>query len=299
MMLWSWLIPAALLVLLIVLLIKIYLLEKSADEIGAALTERLETETNTLIDISSRDRHMQRLADGVNSQLRLLREQRRRYTQGDAELKNAVTGVSHDLRTPLTALSGYLELLEKEQDPEKRAHYMAIVKNRVELMTGLTEELFQYSVDVSAEERLKPERLSLNAVLEESVAAFYTALSSRGIEPEILMPEEPVYCVLDREALLRVFGNILGNAVKYSEGDLKIELLPDASLCFSNRASGLDSVQTQRLFDRFYTVESARRSTGLGLSIAKLLTERMGGSIRAEYTEGRLAIFLNFQKETN
>lgn len=289
----------ALILVLAALLIKIFLLQKSADEIGSALTERLETETNTLIDISSRDRHMRSLADSVNAQLKILREQRRRYIQGDAELKNAVTGVSHDLRTPLTALSGYLELLEKEQNMEKRAHYMAIVKNRVELMTGLTEELFQYSMDVSAEERLKPERLSLNAVLEESVAAFYTSLTSRGIEPEISLPEEQVYCVLDREALLRVFGNILGNAVKYSEGDLKIELFPDGSLCFSNRASGMDSVQTQRLFDRFYTVESARRSTGLGLSIAKLLTERMGGSIRAEYSEGRLYIFLSFRKETN
>lgn len=293
-----WVIPVLALVI-VTLLIKIYLLHRSADEIGEALAERLKTGTNTLIDISSRDRHMRALAGCVNSQLKLLREQRLRYMQGDAELKSAITGVSHDLRTPLTALSGYLELLEKEQDEEKRAYYIGIIKNRTELLSGLTEELFQYSVEASAEERLKPERLSLNAALQESVAAFYTALSDRGIEPEILLPEDPVYSVLDREALLRVFGNILGNAVKYSGGDLKIELFQDASLCFSNRAPGLDSVQTQRLFDRFYTVESARRSTGLGLSIAKLLTERMGGTIRAEYGEGRLTIFLRFPKETN
>lgn len=298
MMVWSWLTLAALLVLVAALLVKIYLLQKSADEIGAALSERLQTETNTLIGISSRDRHMQRLAGHINTQLKILREQRLRYIQGDAELKNAVTGVSHDLRTPLTALSGYLELLEKEQDPEKRARYIAIIKDRTEFMTELTEELFQYSMDASAEERLTLEKLSLNAALEESAAAFYTALSSRGIEPEITLPEEPVYCELDREALLRIFGNILGNAVKYSGGDLKIELFQDASLCFSNQAPGLDSVQTQRLFDRFYTVESARRSTGLGLSIAKLLTERMGGTIRAEYSEGRLSIRLNFPKAT-
>ncbi len=90
------------------------------------------------------------------------------------------------------------------------------------------------------------------------------------------------------------FDNILSNAVKYSDGDLTIHLRPDGSVTFSNRASSLSRVQAERLFDRFYTVETARSSTGLGLSIAKLLTEKMGGTITAEYESGHLQICIAF-----
>ena len=104
------------------------------------------------------------------------------------------------------------------------------------------------------------------------------------------MPEKSVVRQLDTVALRRIFDNILSNAVKYSDGDLAVSLLPDGAVMVSNRAQKLSRVQAERLFDRFYTVETAQNSTGLGLSIAKLLTEKMGGTIMAEYKDGRLCI---------
>ena len=237
---------------------------------------------------------MRRLADTVNGQLRLLRAKRHRYNQGDAELKTAVTNISHDLRTPLTALSGYLELLEKEELSDKAHGYVDILKNRTAVLEGLTEELFKYSLTASAGGELIMEKLAVNAVLEESIAAFYTALKAKDIEPEIYLPTEPVIRVLDRAALTRLFSNILSNAAKYSGGDLKIQMTGEGSIRFENAAPGLDKLQVEKLFDRFYTVESARKSTGLGLSIAKLLTERMNGDIHAAYEDGRLCIRLSF-----
>ena len=129
-------------------------------------------------------------------------------------------------------------------------------------------------------------------MLEQSLAAAYGVLSARGIEPEIQMPEERIVRPLDAAALRRVFDNILSNAAKYSDGDLSIVLAPDGTVTFSNRASALSSVETARLFDRFYTVETARSATGLGLSIAKLLTEQIGGRISADYRDGCLRICL-------
>ena len=99
---------------------------------------------------------------------------------------------------------------------------------------------------------------------------------------------------MDAAALRRVFDNILSNAVKYSDGDLTVSLLPDGTVTFSNRAPSLSRVEAARLFDRFYTVEAARSSTGLGLSIARLLTEKMGGTITAEYEAGTLHIHAAF-----
>lgn len=291
---WLWLVIGVLAVVIFALLIKIYLLRKAAGEIETAFADRLSTETNTLIGISSQDKAMRALADSINAQLRLLREERRRFVLGDTELKNAVANISHDLRTPLTAICGYLDLLELEEKPEIVEQYLGVIRNRADMLTQLTEELFEYSVILSGGKDKSKEGVILNRALEESLAAFYTALKARGIEPEVQMCEGQVVRTLDRSALLRVFSNLLSNTVKYSGGDLEIALRETGEIVFSNSAPGLNEVQVGRLFDRFYTVEAARKSTGLGLAIARTLTERMGGTIAARYENGRLTIRVFF-----
>ena len=140
------------------------------------------------------------------------------------------------------------------------------------------------------------EAVNVNGVLEEAVAAQYAELCKRGIQPDIRMPDRIVMLRLNREALTRIFGNLIANAVRYSDGDLLIELSCNGTISFANTASKLDEVQVGKLFDRFYTVESANHSTGLGLSIAKALAEQMGGRIRASYTEGKLMITVTFEQ---
>lgn len=283
-----------LLLLILSLSAKVYFLRKSANEISEAFRDRLAADTNTLIDISSRDRCMQKLATDINIQLRLLRSQRNLYLSGDRELKDAVTNISHDLRTPLTAICGYLELLKKEDQSDAIRRYLTIITERTEAMKALTEELFRYSVIASTSDSMELVPVNINHVLEESIAANYAALSNAGITPEIIIPKEAVHRSLNRAALIRIFNNLITNAVRYSDGDLTIELREDARISFSNTAAELDEIQVGKLFDRFYTVESARQSTGLGLSIAKILTEQMGGEISANYAGNRLSILLTF-----
>lgn len=274
----------------LVLAIRLALLNNSIEEICRELRERLAVDTNTLISVSSRDRYVRRLAGELNRQLRILRGQRRQYLSGNLELKEAVTNISHDLRTPLTAIFGYLELLEEEEKPEIVARYIDVIQNRAEMLKQLTEELFQYSVIISSENRQDGAPVSVGSVLEESIAAFYAVLQDCGITPDIRMPEEKVIRRLDPSALSRVFANLLSNAVKYSSGDLEITLSAEGEITFSNSAPELNEVQVGKLFDRFYTVETARKSTGLGLSIARTLVEQMGGNIAADYAEGRVNI---------
>lgn len=277
-------------IIIAALLVKIHILRKAAKEIETAFTDRLITDTNTLIDISSRDRSMRSLANTINIQLRNLRTRRHRFQQGDTELKNAVTNISHDLRTPLTAIYGYLDLLEQEKKSEKTERYLCVIRDRVDLLTQLTEELFRYSAILSTESKGNHEPVVINSILEESIASFYTALSEWKIIPAIHIPEEKVIRTLDRFALVRVFSNLLNNAIKYSDGDLDITLSKTGTITFTNMASGLDEVQVGKLFDRFYTVETARKSTGLGLTIAKTLMEQMNGAISAQYENNRLSI---------
>lgn len=291
---WLWVSIGILIAIIIALLVKIHILQKSVKEIEIAFADRLVTDTNILIDISSSDKNVRRLANTINGQLRKLRTERRRFQQGDLELKNAVTNISHDLRTPLTALSGYLELLEQEEKSESVNRYIEIIKDRVDILTQLSEELFRYSVIISTKDNITKEQVIINTVLEESIAAFYTVLTERNIVPEIQVSETKVVRMLDRSALSRVFSNLISNVIKYSDGDLKIVLSENGEIAFSNMASGLDEIQVGRLFDRFYTVEAARKSTGLGLTISKTLVEQMKGTISAIYENNRLSIHIFF-----
>lgn len=291
---WLWVSIGILIAIIIALLVKIHILQKSVKEIEIAFADRLVTDTNVLIDISSGDKNVRRLANTINGQLRKLRTERRRFQQGDLELKNAVTNISHDLRTPLTAICAYLELLEQEEKSESVNRYIEIIKDRVDILTQLSEELFKYSVIISTKDNITKEQVIINTVLEESIAAFYTVLTERNIVPEIQVSETKVVRMLDRSALSRVFSNLISNVIKYSDGDLKIVLSENGEIAFSNMASGLDEIQVGRLFDRFYTVEAARKSTGLGLTISKTLVEQMKGTISAIYENNRLSIHIFF-----
>lgn len=291
---WLWAVVGIMAVFISVLVVKICILQKAAKEIENAFAHRLITDTNTLMDISSRDKYMRSLANTMNVQLRQLRIQRRRFQQGDMELKDAITNISHDLRTPLTAILGYLDLLEQEETSETTKRYIEVIRDRAEMLMQLTEELFCYSVVVSKEENTLREAVVINSLLEESVAAFYTALRERNITPVIRMPEAKVIRTLNHSSVSRVFSNLLNNAIKYSDGDLTITLYETGEIVFANTASRLNEVQAGKLFDRFYTVEAARKSTGLGLSIAKTLVEQMKGFISAKYENHRLSIHILF-----
>lgn len=299
-----WVFIAVLICIISILVIKIYLLRKTAEEIGEGVERILKTESNTLLTISSRDKTMKKLAAGLNVELRELRKKRNRYEQGDLRLKEAVADICHDIRTPLTALCGYLDLTKQELSrmPEQETQetikrYLEIMENRAAALTQLTEELFRYAVAASEIKDVVLEEVLLNHVLEESLAVYYAVLKNNKIAPVINMPENDVKCRLNKNLLSRIIGNIIGNAIKYSDGDLKITLSEEGEIVFSNHASGLDEVRAGKLFDRFYTVQNASRSTGLGLSIAKQFTERLGGTIDACYLQGVLSVRLRFPAE--
>lgn len=276
---------------------RLFMMHRGAKEIEEKLAERLRSDTNTLIDLSCHDRYMKRLAAALNIQLKTLRQERQCFQQGNIELKNAVTNISHDLRTPLTAINAYLDLLDHAEKSEAAKRYIGIIKNRAEALTQLTEELFRYSVITSPEYDTETELFSVNSILEESILDFYAVLQEKKITPDIHMTENKIMRKVSREALSRIFANLISNAVKYSDGDLEISLTDDGKIFFSNTASGLSSIQAEKLFDRFYTVENARKSTGLGLSISRTLTEQMHGTISARYEDSRLSICIQLPEE--
>jgi signal transduction histidine kinase len=280
-------------VIVIVLLAKNYLLKKSMREIHTDFENCLSEDTNVQITVSSGDKTATRLAKAINLQLTKLRKIKQQYSDGDRELKEAITNISHDLRTPLTAICGYLDLLEKQNHSEDTERYIEQIRNRSEVLKQLTEELFRYSI-ISSTPELSYEKVNLCRVLEESLISFEGTMQQVGIQPEIQMPSVPVWRTLDHSAVVRVFGNIINNAIRYSDGDFEVHLEENGKITFSNTANKLTTVEVEKLFDRFYTVDTARKSTGLGLAIAKTLVEKMNGKIEANIKNKKLNIVICF-----
>lgn len=289
-----WVIIGILFLVILILSFKISIMRKSIKKIQTDFSEKLTTDTNTVIGVSSNDKVIKGLAKNINSQLKLLRKEKLKYLQGNSELKTAVTNIAHDLRTPLTAICGYLELLKNEEKNAEVERCLDIIENRTDTLKQLTEELFRYSLIISQDDEIKNEEVCVNYVLEETIAAYYGALKEKNITPVVALTDKRIVRNLDKTALSRVFANILSNVVKYSNGDLEISLNDSGEIIFSNTATGLDEIQVAKLFDRFYTVSDARTSTGLGLSIARTLVERMNGEISASYTNSKLVICIKF-----
>ena len=279
-----------LVILIILLVCKILIMRRSAREIKDEIRDRLTSDTNTPITITSHDRRMQELAIQINRQLKDLRKEYLQYHHGNTELKTAITNISHDIRTPLTAIAGNLYMIGKTDDISEIREYISTIEERTETMKQLTEELFRYSVILSDEGEQDTEEVYVNQVLEESIGGFYPVLTKRGIIPQIDITDTRIVRNMRRSDLARVFSNLLNNALKYSDGDLEITLTDKGEITFTNTAKDLSAVEVEQLFDRFYTVEVARNSMGLGLSIARTLVDRMGGTITADYDEDRLMI---------
>ena len=285
-----------LVVIIFALLLKIFYMRKAIREIKRGFSEKLYTDTNTPIMLSSHDKLVSSLANDINVELKELQKQKHRYIQGDKELKNAITNISHDLRTPLTTICGYLSLLDKEEKSEHIARQLSIIKNRTFALKQLVEELFRYTTIISDTENSVYTETVINNVLEDCISSYYAIFKEKGITPNINLCEQKIVRSVDKTALLRIFNNIIDNAIKYSVGDLTISLFENGKIVFSNHTSDLNEIQIGKLFDRFYTVNTARKSTGLGLSIAKALIEKMDGNISADYSNNVLSIIIKLNE---
>ena len=278
----------------IFLTLKIYFFKKSIKEIQKSLNSILKSDTNNLITISSSDKDIKFLAQNLNMELKDLRKQQLEYENGNHELKKVITNISHDLRTPLTAIKGYIDLMKNDSLSNNQKRYLDIIHKKSNELTELTEQLYDFSKTVDIGVKTNKEDCCINELLEDILVEHYTIFKENNIEPEIIICDEKVYRAIDKTAVIRVFENILSNIIKYSNGHFKVTLESNGKITFSNKATSLDATTVQKIFDRYFTVENAKKSSGIGLSIAKQLVELNGGSISANYVNETLIIEIAF-----
>lgn len=272
----------------ILLITKIYYMRKSIKEIETSLDNILKENTNNLITISSSDKEIKKLASLLNIELKKLRDEQLQYENGNQSLKSIITNLSHDIRTPLTVINGYIELINKNK--ENTPQYIGIIERKTKELTILTEELFDYSKTMDIGLKMPKENCCINEILENTLINYYSIFKSKNINPQIKISKNKIYKNVNKNTIIRVFENILSNIIKYSECDFNVTLDDSGKITFSNETKKLDTTTVAKIFDRYYTVENAKSSTGIGLSIAKQLVELNGGIIKAEYIRNKLII---------
>lgn len=288
MSIWFYSILIILSVFLVIAILNLHFIKKSIREIRFSLKEILKSDTNQLLTVSSSNPEIKELADDLNRELKDLRKQKLQYENGNEELQKSITNLSHDMRTPLTAISGYLDLIKDKKS--KQEEYLAIIERKTKDLITLTEQLFDYSKAMDTTAQIKKEKCCINEILEETLASYYPIFQENKIEPQVNMTQVKIYKWVDKNTMIRVLENIISNGIKYSEGDFKITLGPDGKITFSNRTTSFDRATIEKIFHRYYTVENAKKSTGIGLSIAKQLVELNGGKITAKYENENLMI---------
>lgn len=276
--------------LLVTVTAKWLLLKREIGHITETVRDIHGRQTNQRVTISSRDKNVAALANAINGLYGDIYEERGNHRHALDEMRQSMANISHDLRTPLTSIIGYVKLLQDGSNtPEKQAHYLSVVFGKADYLNRLIGDLFELARLETGIYPFEMERLNITALLQEELAGFYDVFDTGGAQPVIELPAGPLWATGDRQALSRVFSNLLQNMVKHGMHDIRITGKSDSggiTLAFSNRAEEMEQEDVERLFQRFFTTDRmrSRESAGLGLSIVKELVEQMGGTISAELT---------------
>ena len=260
-------------------------------QMSVNLNKIIHTDTNALLTTDTFDRDAAALALNINAMLERSRRGLLEKDRAEAALKRAVTNISHDLRTPLTSALGYLQMLEQgDVAPDERARYLEIIRGRLEALSALMNNLFEFARVIEGSVELDMRPVNICAVLRDALSDSYADLEAKGFTVDADIPDTPVTRVCDADALRRVLQNLIKNAAVHGREYLRARVDADGGVIeIANKADGIAELDTERIFERFYTADASRASknTGLGLAIAKELTGRMGGRISAR-AEGEL-----------
>ena len=292
-MLIMWLACGLLAIGLIAVLVKLILLKKDIRQLSEKMSEITKTDTNAHLRTNTFDKDVVLLSENINQ---LLEKHRQIYleinkTQGD--LKRAITNISHDLRTPLTSAKGYLQMVESgEFDDETNMRYITIIHGRLEMLSILLDNLFAFSRAVEGEITMKP--VNIGNVLRDVLAGSFKEIESKNFSVDVNIPETQIHCICNEEALKRTLQNLISNATIHGKDYLRVRLSSDGIIEIANKADDIEKIDEQDIFERFYTADASRnnKQTGLGLAIAKELTDKMGGNISANKVDDMLVISL-------
>lgn len=256
-------------------------------------------ETNMLITSDQKSGCVADLTDELNTLIEQTAALRKEIADSESHLKDTIINLSHDIRTPLTSMDGYFQLLLKSDDPEERQQYAAVISDRLSSLKEMLDELFTYAKLTNKAYEVELSPCAVNEILLSVLFSFYKDIKQRGIEPLVNVPEQDIFIQGNEPALRRIFQNILKNCIEHGNNQLSVRLINSSDMVqiyFENDYQMQEPIDANKVFDRFYKADGARSktSTGLGLSIAKELVERLNGSITGNVKNDIFTITITF-----
>lgn len=256
-----------------------------------------EEESSIFLTTSSHNRQVNELNKQLNIFIKKQQREKGKYVQLDKEFKQAITNVSHDIRTPLTSINGYLQMIELSVEEQERKKYFQIVHSRLAYLKQLLDELFFYTKITNMDYDLELEQVALYPMVCNALLEFYDEFEKAQILPEVSFAQQDIKLIGNLDAWKRIIHNLLMNTIRHGKHSLSIlETVEDnhVQLRFENEISTFDEFDVTAMFDRFYKGDRSRKdqSTGLGLAIVKELVQQMGGSISAQVDKKILSIII-------
>ena len=290
----GWTVTAALAAVTVVLGWRLRRQRARIRRLGDQVEARRESDSREPLVVDASGDALEALAAQIDltrqAQQSALADARRR----EQRLRQEMANISHDLRTPMIADKGYLQLLERD-GPQASPERMNTVLARVDDLSRLVDEFFELSVLDSDDHELTIERVDATALVSQTLLGHRAHLSVRGVAPRVSLPPRSVMVMADRTALTRVVTNLVSNGLVHGDGGLRVELSADrglAVLVVANRAPEVHARELARLFERSYRTDPARRGphAGLGLSIVAELVARMDGTVEASLEDDELVL---------
>lgn len=268
--------------------------------INKQITENLDEYAN--IKTKSVDKDIENLVESINlifdSRQKIVAEK----NKNEEKIRQSISNMSHDLRTPLTSIMGYLQMIKSEKSSEAdKKEYMDIVEKRTKSLQQLISSFYDLSRMEGNEYNFNYKKVNLSSILCENIAVFYNDFRNNNIEPIIEIDENVKDIISDDGAINRIFSNLIINMIKHGENFVKITLRQENDVIiteFINKATRLTQENVDKLFDRFYTVDNSRsdKNTGLGLYITRIMVEKLGHSISSKIDNGYLIIEIIWNK---
>ncbi len=270
----------------VILLLRLWCYRKQINHIRSQLLFLETEESNFLLTSVCAVGKLEEIINHFNVVIEKLRQEQRRLRKVNQSYRESITSISHDIRTPLTSVKGYVQM-QKNPDitEEKKAEYLKVVERRLEELGEILNQLFEYARIEAGEFPLNLERINIGNFFAEMISLFYEEFTRRGWEPQIVISREALFIEADRHALSRILENLIKNALVHGKGGYCFSLVSRedyAVISIANETDEIEKKDLEQIFERFYTTDQSRnrRTTGLGLSIAKEFTEQMGGGIQ-------------------
>lgn len=282
-------------------MVYILMINRQINRITEILEKRLHEQTSQIVSVDLINRHINKLTNNINECLKAEENLRLLSVKEEKKFKELMANISHDLRTPLTAIKGYQQMLEIDDMTDDQKEKLTIAIKNTKILEQLIEHFFEYTYMVNSAPKSHLERINLTNQITECLIASITMYEESQMEVEY-DDSAMVYVMADREMLDRIIQNLIRNSLQHAKDKIQVRIVEQkhgernmTGFSFSNEIADENNVDASRIFDRFYTTDYARKSsTGLGLSIVKLLTEQMDGIVNANISNHKLNITVLF-----